>query len=81
MSKVTYEIVQHDGGWAYKSGDVLSETFATHDDALAAAGIAAEEQQTAGATVSISYQDKDGRWHQEVADGGDRPETEVVDRS
>ncbi len=81
MTKVTYEIVQHDGGWAYKSGDVLSETFATHEDALAAAGIVAQEQQLAGTTEGISYQDSDGRWHREVSDGGDRPETEVVDQS
>ena len=31
MSKIHYKIVQHDGGWAYKLGDVFSEPFATHD--------------------------------------------------
>ena len=35
MSHVTYRIVEHDGGWAYKSGDTFSETFASHDEALA----------------------------------------------
>ncbi len=29
MSHVTYTIVEHDGGWAYKAGDVFSETFRT----------------------------------------------------
>jgi hypothetical protein len=27
MTKITYEIVEHDGGWAYKVGDVFSEPF------------------------------------------------------
>jgi Uncharacterized protein conserved in bacteria (DUF2188) len=37
MSHVTYKVVEHDGGWAYKVGDVFSETFPTHDAAQAAA--------------------------------------------
>ncbi len=44
MAHVTYTIVQHDGGWAYKVGDVFSETFPTRADAHAAAAIAASEQ-------------------------------------
>lgn len=79
MSELTYEIVQHDGGWAYKVGDVFSETFATHDHALEAAKDAAARQQLAGETDGIQYQDPSGRWHEEVADGGDRPETHVAD--
>jgi hypothetical protein len=31
----------------------------------------------AGATTGISYEDKQGHWHNEVARGDDRPETEV----
>jgi hypothetical protein len=27
MPNVTYEIVQHDGGWAYKVDGVFSESF------------------------------------------------------
>ena len=42
MTEVVYKIVEHDGGWAYKVGDVLSETFASHDEALQAARSAAE---------------------------------------
>ena len=45
MNKVTYQIVEHDGGWAYKLDGTYSETFASHADALAAAKIAAAEQQ------------------------------------
>jgi len=79
MTKVTYEIVEHNGGWAYMSGGVLSETFASHADALEAARIVAKEQQLAGATESISFQDREGHWRSELSPGGDRPETEVVD--
>ena len=44
MSEVTYEIVEHDGGWAYKVDGVFSEPFPTHAAALAAAQAAAAEQ-------------------------------------
>ena len=79
MTKVTYEIVRHDGGWAYTSGGVLSETFATHAEALEAARIVAKEQQLGGATEAISFQDREGHWLSELSEGGDRPETEVID--
>ena len=77
MSKLTYEIVEHDGGWAYRAGGVYSETFPSHDLARQAAERAAREQVVAGATTGISYEDKQGHWHNEVARGDDRPETEV----
>lgn len=77
--KVVYRIVEHDGGWAYKVGDVFSETFPTHDDALAAAQTAAAEQQVAGETSDIEYETADGRWHEEASSGEDRPETAVQD--
>ena len=31
MTKITYEIVEHDGGWAYRADGVFSETFPSHD--------------------------------------------------
>jgi hypothetical protein len=74
---VTYEIVEHDGGWAYKVGDVFSETFPSHDEALLAARRAADEQEQPGETTDISWEDERGRWHDEVARGDDRPTTEV----
>jgi len=77
MTKVTYEIVEHDGGWAYRADGVYSETFPTHDLARQAAERAAREQVVAGVTTGISYEDQQGRWHDEVARGDDRPETEV----
>jgi hypothetical protein len=79
MTKVRYEIVQHDGGWAYKLGAVFSETYPTHDGALAVARAVALEQQVGGASAEIAYQGEGGEWHYEHADGGDRPEVEIVD--
>ena len=77
MSKVTYEIVEHDGGWAYRVDGVYSETYPSHDLARRAAERAAHEQVVGGATTGISWEDNQGRWHDEVARGDDRPETEV----
>jgi hypothetical protein len=77
MTKVTYEIVEHDGGWAYRVNGVFSETFSSHDLAHKAAERAAKEQVVPGNTTGISYEDKDGHWHDEIARGGDRPDTEV----
>ena len=53
------------------------QTFASHDLARKAAERAAKEQAVPGETTGISYEDKDGRWHDEVARGNDRPETDV----
>jgi Uncharacterized protein conserved in bacteria (DUF2188) len=71
MTKIVYEVVEHDGGWAYKVDGVFSETFPSHDMARAAAERAAQE------TTGISYEDKEGLWHDEVSAGDDRPETDV----
>ena len=79
MTKITYEIVEHDGGWAYRVDGVFSETFGTHDLARKAAERAAREQVVPGLTTGISYEDKSGRWHDEVSPGDDRPVTEVKD--
>lgn len=77
MTKVHYEIVQHDGGWAYRVQGVYSETFASHDAALAAAKSAAAKQQLSGETEGIVYEDEKGQWHGEVVKGTDRPEADV----
>jgi hypothetical protein len=77
MSKIIYEIVRHDGGWAYQVDGVFSETFASHDQARRAAEYAAREQLVSGDRTDIAYEDKAGRWHEEVAAGDDRPETDV----
>jgi Uncharacterized protein conserved in bacteria (DUF2188) len=79
MSKVVYKIVEHDGGWAYKVGDVFSEPFTSHAKATAAARRAAAEQRVPGRTEVIQYEDADGNWHEETARGDDRPSTDIVD--
>ena len=79
IAKITYEVVEHDGGWAYRANGVFSEAFPTHALAHEAAERAAREQVIAGETTDISYEDSDGRWHDEVSQGDDRPETSVKD--
>ena len=79
MSEVTYRIVEHDGGFAYKVGDVFSETFPSRDEALQAAQAAAAEQQVPGSTEAIRYQDGAGVERDEVAQGDDRPTAKVVE--
>lgn len=80
MSRITYEVIEHDGGWAYKMGTTYSETFPSRTDALAAAKIAAAEQQVAGSTEGIEYEDASGKWHSELSDGTDRPEADVSEK-
>jgi hypothetical protein len=77
MSKITYQIVQHDGGWAYKVDETFSETFPTHDAARHAAERAAREQSQPGEATVISYEDPKGHWHRERSEGNDRPDPKV----
>ena len=79
MAHVTYQVVRHDDGWAYKVNGVFSEPFPTHEEALAAARMAAAEQRVPGHTEVIEYEDEKGHWHTETASGRDRPETDVKD--
>jgi hypothetical protein len=77
MAKVTYQIVEHDGGWAYQVDGVFSETFPSHDLARKAAERVAVEQHIPGNTTAISWEDRNGKWHQELSRGDDRPDTDV----
>ena len=77
MTKVVYKVVQHDGGWAYQVDGAFSETFPTHDTARAAAMRAAREQAQPGQTAGLVYEDAAGKWHEELSDGDDRPQTDV----
>jgi hypothetical protein len=79
MSEITYQIVRHDDGWAYKVNGVFSEPFPTHAQALAAARAAAQEQRVPGRTEVIEWEDEKGKWHTETASGSDRPATIVKD--
>ena len=77
MSKITYEIVKHDGGWAYRVNETYSERFRSHDEARHAALRAAREQQEPGVATLITWEDSAGHWHKELAAGDDRPLTDV----
>ena len=79
MPKVTYQVIQHDGGWAYKMGSTISETYPTHDLAHAAAARAAGEQKAPGEDEAIEYEDSSGEWREEEARGADRPDAGVKD--
>jgi hypothetical protein len=77
MSHVTYQIVEHDGGWAYKVGDCLLRV-------LCVQGVGADSRPESGSGTNgpgddeaIEYEDKVGKWHDEDAKGSDRPDTEV----
>ncbi len=77
MAKAHYEIVEHDGGWAYRLNGTYSETFATKAAAEAAAHDAAAEQMMPGETQDIEFEDSRGQWHREHSAGDDRPDTDV----
>jgi hypothetical protein len=78
MPKIHYRVVQHDGGWAYRLGDVFSEPFRDKASALAAARRVAAEQHVPGDTTRIEYQDEAGKWHAELSEGDDRPDADVI---
>ena len=78
MAKAHYEIVEHDGGWAYRLGDTYSETFPTKAAAEAAAHRAAAEQTLPGEAEDIAFEDSKGRWHTEHSAGDNRPDTDVA---
>jgi hypothetical protein len=80
MTKIVYEIIKHDGGWAFKLGDTISETFKSHDAAYAAAKRVAMEQKRPDETHAISWEDENGRWHDELSPGDDRPDVEIIDK-
>jgi hypothetical protein len=77
MTKLTYQIIKHDGGWAYRVDETISEPFTTHDAARRAAELAASEQAAPGESTIISYEDKEGHWHSEKSAGKDRPKPKV----
>jgi hypothetical protein len=60
---------------------VFSEPFPTHAEALAAAQVAAGEQEITGDGETIEYEDDKGKWHTEVASGRDRPHATIKDKN
>lgn len=62
MSKITYKVIKHDGGWAYEANGAHSQTFQTREAARNAAKLAATARATAGGTTPRSYEDEAGQW-------------------
>ncbi|MDK4723801.1 MULTISPECIES: hypothetical protein [Rhizobium] len=79
MMPLIYKVGKHDEGFAYRLGDVWSETFPDHESALAAAKSAAARQQQDGEDAQITYQLYDGRWLTEHVSRGEGPTTDVID--
>lgn len=44
MTKLTYEIIEHDGGWSYRVDETPSDPVAIHDAVHRAAELEAKEQ-------------------------------------
>ena len=78
MVKIHYQVVPHDGGWAYRMEGAYSEPFPTRAAALKAAHRVATEQHIPGNSSYIEYQDEAGRWHVEASLGTDRPDADVT---
>ena len=78
MARVTYEVVEHDGGWAYSVGrDLLGDLSDAGGGALARPSVPPASSRTRHAATDIAWEDERGRWHTEASPGDDRPETEV----
>ncbi|QWW68337.1 DUF2188 domain-containing protein [Rhizobium sp. WYJ-E13] len=60
MADITYQIVPHDNGWAYKLGDTLSEPYATAEQAMDRARNAAARQKIGGSDALLAYPAPDG---------------------
>jgi hypothetical protein len=78
VGKIHYKVVEHDGGWAYRLGDVFSEAFPSRAAALSAARRVAREQHVPGNAAYIEFQDEKGQWHTEFSAGDDRPDADVI---
>ncbi len=77
MAKITYHIVEHDGGWAYQVNGVFSETFPSHDLAQGGGAARGSGAARAGRNPSHLVGRRRRQWHEELARGDDRPETDV----
>lgn len=55
MVDITYRIVPHDDGWAYKLGDTLSETYASAEEAIHFAKSAASRQKIGDGDALLAY--------------------------
>jgi hypothetical protein len=63
MSKITYRVVKHNGGWAYETDGTCSEQFRTREAARKAARLAASGHASAYATAARTSESEEGQWH------------------
>ncbi|AJD44941.1 DUF2188 domain-containing protein [Rhizobium sp. SEMIA 4085] len=62
MVDITYQIVPHDEGWAYKLGGTLSETYATVEEAINHAKRAASRQKIGDGDATLAFPAPGGGW-------------------
>jgi Uncharacterized protein conserved in bacteria (DUF2188) len=66
MSKITYRVVKHDGGWRYEANGRYSEQFRTREGARKAARLAATGQAAAIETAPRSSEGNIGQWYDDT---------------
>jgi len=75
MRSITYKVLRHDGGWAYRVNGACSETFPTREKARKAARRAAWEQAASAESSLIDYEDGQRPRYHELSAAGERPKT------
>jgi hypothetical protein len=65
MDKLTYDVIEQDGGWTYKVGGVAGRTFPTREAALLAAEQVADEERDPAASQDDLVRGKDGHFRKE----------------
>ncbi|MAZ17255.1 hypothetical protein [Oricola sp.] len=81
MTNPNYEIVEREGGFAWKLGDAFSETYPTRDAASAAAIEDSAKRQSGKARTNAQADGDARRWHDEMADNDTGHETDIINSS
>ena len=80
MSEVTYEIVEHDGGWAYKVDGALSRCSRPMRQRSRQHRPPPLSRKPPARPKRLNTKTRKGKWHTETARGSDRPETHIKDK-
>ena len=78
MMKPNYEIVERDGGYAWKLGDALSETYPTREAANAAAIEDSHKRESGNGRKTAQAEGDARRWHNEMTDNDTGHETDII---